>query len=168
MRYFWLLDQATQIYFKLYYHPREELMADYPTKANTGPLNTHVCSFYSHMDTSPICLIQAAMPNAGQGCAVIQGDPYNTGISLPRILNYNVPAWAAAASGVQGTRLIYRTPELDGIKQTSIHASITNYMSAISYDGQTSNLPTSTVCTHIPVYYTQLLATEGTPRDDWA
>ena len=42
MRYFWLLDQASQKYFKFYYHPGAGLVVDYPTKAHTGPVHTHV------------------------------------------------------------------------------------------------------------------------------
>ena len=32
MRYFWLLDQASQKYFKFYYQPGAKLLSDYPKK----------------------------------------------------------------------------------------------------------------------------------------
>ena len=40
MRYFWLLDQASQKDLNVYYHPGAELMADYPTK-HTQEQYTH-------------------------------------------------------------------------------------------------------------------------------
>ena len=50
MRYFWLLDQALQKYFKYYYQPGAELLTDYTTKAHhTGPMHTQVHPYYSHM-----------------------------------------------------------------------------------------------------------------------
>ena len=42
VRYFWLLDQVSQKYFKIYYHPGLELMAGYATKAPMGSVYTHI------------------------------------------------------------------------------------------------------------------------------
>ena len=42
MRYFWLLDQETNKYFKFYYQPGQEILADYPPKAHIGSIHTHV------------------------------------------------------------------------------------------------------------------------------
>ena len=42
MRYFWLLNQETNKYFKFYYQPGQENLADYPSKAHTGAIHTHV------------------------------------------------------------------------------------------------------------------------------
>ena len=64
MRYFWHLDQASQRYFKFYYHPGAELMADYPTKAHTGPVHTHARPYYIHMENSQTELVRAAPPSA--------------------------------------------------------------------------------------------------------
>ena len=85
MRYFWLLDQETQLYFKFYYHPGQESLADYPSKAHTGAIHTHVRPYYIHMNNSPRYLIRAAKPSSRRGCTEILGDPYYKGIPLPRI-----------------------------------------------------------------------------------
>ena len=85
MRYFWLLDQRTQKYFKFYYQPGAENLADYPSKAHTGPIHSHVRPYYLHMKHSPTHLIRAAKPSARRGCVGTLGDPYTKGIPLPRI-----------------------------------------------------------------------------------
>jgi hypothetical protein len=87
MRYFWLLNQASQKYFKFFYQPGAELMAEYPSKAHVGPIHIHVCSYYLHMENSPIQLTRASPPSARQRCIALLGDPYNKGIPLPRIPN---------------------------------------------------------------------------------
>merc|ERR1712194_487746 len=68
MRYFWLLDQESQMYFKFYYHPGAEHMADSPTE-----------------------LVRAAPPSARRGCVGLLGDPYTKGVPLPRIPSYRAP-----------------------------------------------------------------------------
>ena len=88
MWYFWLLDQETQKYFKLYYQLGAESLADYPSKAHTGAIHTHVRPYYLHMKTSPTQLVCAAKPSARQGCIETLGDPYSKGIPLPRIPRY--------------------------------------------------------------------------------
>ena len=85
MRYFWLLDQETKKDFKFYYHPGQENLADYPSKAHTGAIHTHVRPYYLHMDNSPNLLTRAAKPSARRGCTQILGDPYYKGTPLPRI-----------------------------------------------------------------------------------
>ena len=85
MRYFWLLDQETQKYFKFYYQPGQENLGDYPSKAHTGAIHVHVRPYYLHMYNSPMYLLRAAKPSSRRGCAEILGDPYYKGIPLPRI-----------------------------------------------------------------------------------
>ena len=63
IRHFWLLDQDTQKYVKLCYHPGAELMVDYPPKTHIGPMHIHVCPYYSHMGNSPTCSTRAAKPS---------------------------------------------------------------------------------------------------------
>ena len=46
MRYFWLLDQKNNRYFKVWYKPGAENMGDYPTKAHTGAIHQHVRPYY--------------------------------------------------------------------------------------------------------------------------
>merc|ERR1712194_962887 len=91
MRYFWLLDQESQMYFKFYYHPGAELMIDYPTKAHTGPVHTQVRPYYIHMENSPTELVRAALPSTRRGCVGLLGDPYIKGVPLPRIPSYRAP-----------------------------------------------------------------------------
>ena len=42
MRYFWLLDQQAQKYFKFSYQPGQYNMGDYPTKHHTAAMHHHV------------------------------------------------------------------------------------------------------------------------------
>ena len=88
MRYFWLLDQETQRYIKVYYQPGAENLGDYPSKAHTGPIHTHVRPYYQHEVNSPSVLPRAAKPSSRRGCAEILGDPYWKGAPLPRIPTY--------------------------------------------------------------------------------
>jgi hypothetical protein len=52
MRYFWLLDDKMQKYFKLYYQPIQENLGDYTSKHHTANIHQHVSSYYVHMDKS--------------------------------------------------------------------------------------------------------------------
>ena len=85
MRYYWLLNQASQNYFKFYHQPGTKLLAKYPREAYTGPIHTYVCPYYLCMQNSPTLLLRAAQPTVQQGCTEILGDPYTKGIPLPRI-----------------------------------------------------------------------------------
>ena len=98
MRYFWLLDQETNKYFKFYYQPGQENLADYPSKAHTGTIHTHVRPYYLHMDSSPNLLTHVGKPSARRGCTEILGDTYYKVIPLPRItrrtlLQRDPPSW---------------------------------------------------------------------------
>jgi len=88
MCYFYLLDQQTQKYFKFYYQPGQENMADYPSKHHTAPIHQHVRPYYLHMPNSPQFLVRAAKPSARQGCAQTLADPYHKRVPLPRIPDY--------------------------------------------------------------------------------
>ena len=91
MRYFWFLDQETNKYFKFYYQPGQENLADYPSKAHKVTIHDHVRTYYLHMYSSPNLLTRAAKPSARQGCTEIIVDPYYKGIPLPRIPNNRAP-----------------------------------------------------------------------------
>ena len=88
MRYFWLLDQHTQEYIRIYYHPGQENMGDYPSKHHFTPGHRHVRPWYIHMPNSPTHLPRALKPSSRRGCAEILGDPYHKMVPLPRIPNY--------------------------------------------------------------------------------
>ena len=88
MRYFWLLDQETQRYIRVFYHPGQENLGDYPSKHHEGKIHQHVRPYYVHMPTSPTHLPRAGKPSSRQGCAEILGDPYVKMVPLPMIPNY--------------------------------------------------------------------------------
>ena len=91
IRCFWLLEHASQKYFNIYYHSGTELMVDYPNKAHTGPVYTHLRPYYIHMENSTIELIRAAPPSTWRGFVELLEDPYTKGIPLPKISNHYVP-----------------------------------------------------------------------------
>ena len=88
MRYFWLLDQTTQQYVKVYYQPGAENMGDYPSKAHTGHIHKHVRPYYVQMSNSPEELPRAAKPSLRRGCVETLGDPYYKRVPLPRVPEY--------------------------------------------------------------------------------
>ena len=51
--HFWLLDQMAQQYFKFYYQPGLENLADYPTKHHLWQIHQHVRPYYLQMPHSP-------------------------------------------------------------------------------------------------------------------
>ena len=85
MRYFWLLDQAAQRYFKFQYHPGQENLGDYPSKAHTGAVHQHVRPWYIHDQNSPRELPRALKPSSRRGCAETLGDAYTKYTPLPRV-----------------------------------------------------------------------------------
>ena len=88
MRYFWLLDQQAQKYFKFSYQPGQENMGDYPTKHHTAEINQHVRPYYLHLPNSPTTLLRATKTIARRGCAETLGDPYHEQVPLPSIPAY--------------------------------------------------------------------------------
>ena len=92
MRYFWLLDQMAQQYFKFYYQPGLEKLANYPTKHHLSQIHQHVRPYYLQMPNSPTELLRASKPSLRGGCVGILGDPYIRQVPLPRIPNYRKPS----------------------------------------------------------------------------
>jgi len=70
MRYFWLLDQQVQKYFNIQYHPGQENMGDYPSKAHTGAVHQHVRPWYIHNKNSRTELPRALKPSSRRGSSV--------------------------------------------------------------------------------------------------
>ena len=60
-------------------------MGDYPSKAHTGAIHTHVRPYYMHMSNSPRTLLRAHKPSSRRGCVELLGSPYYKGVPLPRI-----------------------------------------------------------------------------------
>ena len=103
MRYFWLLNEDTNKYFKFYYQPGQENLADYPSKAHTGTIHTLVRPYYLHTESSPNLLTCAAKTSAPRGCTEILGDPYYKGIPLPSIPNNRAPGRDSPLSRTERT-----------------------------------------------------------------
>jgi hypothetical protein len=59
MQYFRLLDGKTQKYFKFYYQPGQENLADYPSKHHTANIHQNTRPYYVHTDKSPAVLPRA-------------------------------------------------------------------------------------------------------------
>ena len=91
MRYFWLLDQMAQQYFKFYYQPGLENLADYPTKHHLWQIHQHVRPYYIQTHNSLPELLRASKLSLRQGCVGILGDPYLRQVPLPRIPNHRKP-----------------------------------------------------------------------------
>ena len=85
MRYFWLLDQQVQKFFSFQYHPGQENLGDYPSKAHTGAVHQHVRPWYIHVNNSPRELPRALRPSSRRGCVETLGDPYNKRTPLPSV-----------------------------------------------------------------------------------
>ena len=85
MRYFEILDQKHNRYFKVYYKSEVENMGDYPSKAHTGAIHTHVRPYYMHMGNPPRTSLKAHKPSFRGECVEILGSPYYKRVPLPRI-----------------------------------------------------------------------------------
>ena len=109
MRYFWLLDQEAQKYMDVQHHPRQENLADYPSKHHIGKGHLHVRPYYIHMPKSPTHLPRAGMPSSRLGCAEILGDPYVKMVPLPRIPNYRDPGRRPNPLSVCNSNIAERT-----------------------------------------------------------
>ena len=92
MQYFWLLDQMAQQYFKIYYQPGLENLADYPTKHHIWQIHQHIRLYYIQMPNSPAEFSRASKPSLRQGCVGILGDPHLRQVPLPRIPNFRKPS----------------------------------------------------------------------------
>ena len=90
MRYFWLLDGDAQKYFKFHYHPDQENLGDFHTKAFTGKDTSHARPYYLHEHNSPRQIVCALMPSTQQGCVGMKRDSYVHGKPLPFIRTQKV------------------------------------------------------------------------------
>ncbi len=115
MRYFWLLDQQFQKYFKFFYQPGQENLADYPSKHHSAAIHQHVRPYYLHMSNSPQYLIRAAKPSARRGCVQTLADPYHKKVPLPRIPNNR--AQDSDFTPMSGEPLSVRHPRLNRTAQ---------------------------------------------------
>ena len=98
MRYFVLLDKEAQSEFELYYHPGQENLGDYHTKAFTAKDTNISGPFYVHIKHYPQTLFRALIPSLRQGCVVNISIPYvhrRPLPMLPRVIT-QVPAVVVA------------------------------------------------------------------------
>ena len=68
MRYFWLLDGDVQKLFSFRYHPGQENMGDFYTKAFNAKDTQRATPFYLQNRHSPRTLVRALMPSTRRGC----------------------------------------------------------------------------------------------------
>ena len=85
MRYFWLLGGEVQKQFAFHYHPGQENLGDYHTKAFDGKDTIRARPFYVYGKTSPRTLIRALMPSTRRGCVGKIPDPYIHRKPLPTL-----------------------------------------------------------------------------------
>ena len=88
MRYFWLLDQQAQKYFKFSYQPGQKNMGNYLTKHHTAAIHQHVRPYYLHLPNSPTTHHRATKLSAQRGCAETLGYPYHKQVPPPSITAY--------------------------------------------------------------------------------
>ena len=100
MRYFWLLDGDVQKMFSFRYHPGQENMGDFYTKAFNTNDAQRATPFYLQNKHSPHTLVRAMMPSTRRGCVGKIPGKYVSNKPLPflpslRARNQVLPAPAA-------------------------------------------------------------------------
>ena len=83
MRYFWLLDSVAHKFSDFRYHPGQENLVDYTSKAHNGKTHRRVRSYFLHMKHSPRMLVRALMPKTCRGCGNPVKDHYINNEPLP-------------------------------------------------------------------------------------
>ena len=84
------MDNEAQNIVIFFYHPGQESLADYVSKAHTAAVHRHVRSYYIHEHNSPRFLAHAPIPSTRRGCVKsVQGN-YIGKLPLP-ILRPNIP-----------------------------------------------------------------------------
>jgi hypothetical protein len=91
MRFFWIGDQVKRQYFKVYWHPGQENLADYFTKHFDAKHHQAVRQWYLHAPGAPRCLPRAAAPSTLRGCVGTLPNGYVRSAPLPRLPNNRVP-----------------------------------------------------------------------------
>ena len=81
-----------QQYFKIYYRPGLENLADYPTKHHIFQMHQYIRPYYIQMPNSPTELLRASKPRLRRGCVGILRDPYVQHVPLPRIPDNRKPS----------------------------------------------------------------------------
>jgi hypothetical protein len=85
MRYYWIVDQSDQGYFKVVWAPGLENLGDYPTKHHDAKHHKRVRPFYLHEVNSPRYLPRALPPSVLRGCVDTLSSGYSPRSPLPSI-----------------------------------------------------------------------------------
>ena len=85
MRFFWVADKVAQDIYHLMWHPGQENLADYQSKAHAGAHHVNVRPYYLHMGNSPRFLPRALRPSTLKGCVGTLQDGYVRRVPLPRV-----------------------------------------------------------------------------------
>jgi hypothetical protein len=91
MRFFWIGDQVKRQFFKVYWHPGQENLADYFTKHFDAKHHQAVRHWYLYAPGAPRRLPRAAAPSTLRGCVGTLPNGYVRASPLPRLLNTRVP-----------------------------------------------------------------------------
>ena len=91
VRYFWLLGQKNDKYFKVYYMPGADNIGKYLSKAHSGAIHQHVRPYYLQMPQSLRKLLRADKPSSWRGCFELLGSPYYKEVPVSRILSVRKP-----------------------------------------------------------------------------
>jgi len=85
MRFFWIADKVAQDMYTIFWHPGQEILADYQSKHHIGSHHVHVRPYYLHMENSPRTLPRAMRPSTLKGCVGTLKDGYIRNVPLPRL-----------------------------------------------------------------------------------
>jgi hypothetical protein len=91
MRFFWICDQVKRQFFKVYWHPGQENLADYFTKHFDAKHHQAVRQWYIYAPGSPRQLPRAVAPSTLRGCVGTLPNGYVRTSPLPRLTNNRVP-----------------------------------------------------------------------------
>ena len=85
MRFFWITDQVKQSIFDVQWHPGQENLGDYYTKAFDGKHHREVRPWYLHKENSPRFLPRVSALRDLRGCVGTLANGYIKSVPLPRI-----------------------------------------------------------------------------------
>ena len=107
MRYFWVVDQVTQQFFKVIWAPGLQNLADYFTKHHPAAHHQKVRPYYLSCSNSPNILENAPAPRRLRGCVNTPNGKYTRGMTpLARLSQ----PWAiTTVRGERGNDSIIRT-----------------------------------------------------------
>jgi hypothetical protein len=91
MCFFWIGDQVKRQFFKVYWHPGQENLANYFTKHLDAKHHQAVRQWYLYAPGTPRRLPRAATPSTLRECVGTLPNGYVRALPLPRLTNTRVP-----------------------------------------------------------------------------